>query len=337
MKLLLTGSTGFVGRNLLLELLKKKKYSTIYLPVRKEQKLKEQLKEEGIETLPGEIQLLPREAPDWDFSDVQDVDHVVHSAGVLPGNSLADYTRTNTQGTLNLMRTLVGAKKIIVLSSQAASGPCLAGQNLKSERDPDNPVTWYGISKLEMEKQLENEFPQSNFVCLRPPMILGPRDTATLPLFKMAQAPFQFKPGFSQKQYSFVAVQDLVSAIFKALALPVDFRNCALRKFFVASEKTITDIELISTATQVMNKKSRLLKIPQPMIWGISQVVGNIPALRKAIPNLSKDRAKEIWPDKWVISAKSFEEQFDWKAQMTLQSSLKETLDWYVKTGQMRV
>ena len=63
MKLLMTGATGFVGRNLLLELLRKQIYETIYLPVRSEAKLKDQLKAEGFDSLPAELYLLPMEAP----------------------------------------------------------------------------------------------------------------------------------------------------------------------------------------------------------------------------------------------------------------------------------
>ena len=155
-------------------------YQTIYLPVRNEQKLKEQLRGEGIPEVPQCLKLLSMEAPDWNFSSLSDVDHVVHGAGVLFGNSLKDYSRTNTEGTLKLMRTLRGPSKFVILSSQAASGPCSHQQELKREEDPENPVTWYGASKLDMEKRLEAEFCDTPFVCLRPPMILGPRDTATL-------------------------------------------------------------------------------------------------------------------------------------------------------------
>lgn len=335
MKLLLTGSTGFVGRNLLLELLKRKNYETIYLPIRSESKLKDQLSKEGISEIPKELYPLRMEAPQWDFSELKEVDHVIHSAGVLSGNSLEDYSKTNTEGTLRLMRTLKGTSKIVVLSSQAASGPCGENQSCKTEADQDRPVTWYGASKLEMESRVEKEFSDKRFVFLRPPMILGPRDSATLPLFKMAAGFVQVKPGFRTKEYSFIAVQDLVQAILRVLENPTDLRNLSQRKFFVASDKTITDTELITTAAEVMSKPARLLKIPQPMIWGISKVVGNIPALSKAIPNLSKDRAREIWPDKWVVSAKNFEMTFGWQATTNLKSSLGETYQWYRSTGQL--
>lgn len=335
MKLLLTGATGFVGRNLLLELLRLNLYETIYLPIRSEQKLNEQLKGEGISEVPACVKPLLMEAPDWDFQTLSNVEHVVHGAGVLFGSSLEDYSRTNTEGTLKLMRTLKGPSKFVILSSQAASGPCSKYQEYKKESDPESPVTWYGASKLDMEKRLETEFGDKDFICLRPPMILGARDSATLPLFRMAKGFIQFKPGFNEKKYSFIDVQDLVRAILAVLQSPIALRNLDSRKLFVASDRVITDTELIKTAVQVLNKSDKIVKIPQPVIWGVSQVVGNIPALSRAVPNLSKDRAKEIWPDRWVVSPKKFEETFQWKAQVGLDRSLKETCDWYIKSGQL--
>jgi nucleoside-diphosphate-sugar epimerase len=335
MKLLLTGATGFVGRNLLLELLREKKYETIYTPVRSAEKLKEQLKQEGISECPKQIEVLPMEAPSWDFSRLIDVNHVVHGAGVLFGNSLEDYSRTNTDGTMALLKTLPASDKTIILSSQAASGPCGETKLFKTELEQDSPVTWYGASKLQMEQRVQKEFSERGIIFLRPPMILGPRDTATLPLFKMAKGWVQFKPGFREKYYSFVAVQDLVKAILAALESPQDFRDLDQRKFFVASNKAITDLDLISTAAKVMNREDRILRVPQPLIWGVSQIVGNIPSLSKAIPNLSKDRAKEIWPNRWVVSCQKFESQFGWSAQVDLTTTLRETFDWYVKSGQL--
>ena len=68
-----------------------------------------------------------------------------------------------------------------------------------------------------MERAIRDEFSNRPISILRPPMILGPRDTATLPLFRMARGAIRIKPGLRTKSYSFIAVEDLVAAIFLAL------------------------------------------------------------------------------------------------------------------------
>src|SRR5688572_8498260 len=100
MKLLLTGATGFVGRNLLLRAIDL--YEEIYVPVRSREKLLAQLKDEGFAGLPSNVKPILTEAPSWKFDGVPPVQHVVHSAGLISGVSRDDYFRTNTEGTRTL-------------------------------------------------------------------------------------------------------------------------------------------------------------------------------------------------------------------------------------------
>lgn len=334
-RLLLTGATGFVGRNLLLELLKRDCYEEILLPVRDPQKLRSQLQEDGWCNLPRQLFPIRSSAPDWGLKNVQ-VDHVVHAAGILFGLSESEYFATNTEGTLNLLRALGPApERTVVLSSLSAAGPCPPGQPAKSESDADQPITWYGKSKLEMERRVGQEYPDWNFVFLRPPMILGARDQATLPLFRMARGFVQLKPGWHPKHYSFIAVDDLVEAILVLLDPKRPWPTLTHRHFFIASASPISDIDLLEGAAKVSSRHARLLRIPHGMIRAASRVVSAVPAWRSAVPSLSADRAREIWPDRWVISPAAFEQQFGWQARTGLLETLGATRDWYLKSGKL--
>lgn len=332
MKLLFTGSTGFVGRNLLLRLLRETRYEEIFLPLRSPKKLLEQLKAEGIDSLPAHVKILPAEAPEWKFA-CPEVDHVVHGAALLSGTSRDEYFGVNVDGTRRLFQILPRSARVVVLSSLAAVGPCAAGQDCREESHPSNPVTWYGESKLAMEEMLAKEFSDRNYLVLRPPMVLGARDSASLALFKMAKQVVRFKPGFRPKRYSYVAVSDLVSAILAAL--DGDWSSLPQRAFFVSADVPVTDADLIAESARAMKRGGMTVKIPHPLIWGVSRVVDRVPAWRKAIPNLSKDRAREIWPDAWVISAAPFKKTFRWKPEQTFPELIQETGDWYQKTKQI--
>jgi nucleoside-diphosphate-sugar epimerase len=332
-KLLITGATGFVGRNLLLELLKRDLYQEIYLPVRSAQKIREQLKGDGYETMPASVKIVEGSAGNWNVKGL-DVDHVVHSAGVIFARTRQEYFETNVEGTFSLLRELKTPKRVVILSSQSASGPCPDGE-FRTEDHKDSPVTWYGESKLEMEKRLLAEHPTLNYVCLRPPMIFGARDQATLPLFKMVQKPLHFKCGFRPKFYSFIAVSDLVNAVICTLQNGEDWSKLPSRHFFVAAEKPVTDEVLIRTAAKVMKRKGLLVRVPQPVLWGVSRVIDSIPTWRATIPSLSVDRAKEIWPSRWVVSPERFSQRFGWKSEVDFETVVKETCDWYRKAGQL--
>lgn len=334
MKLLLTGVTGFVGRNILLKAVKEKKYTEIYVPVRSIEKFKKQCAADGIQELPANVIPIVTSAPQWDFKDNIEFDHVIHSAGVIFARTQKEYFETNVDGTIELFRRIRTPKSAVVLSSQSAAGPCPQSRESKHEEDLDKPVTWYGKSKLEMERRLRQEFPNLNYVCLRPPMIFGARDQATLPLFKMAKNPFLFKPGFKSKQYSFISVHDLVNAIFQALSVQ-DWEDVRGRHFFVASNAPITDRVLLRSAAEVSSRKGFIVTVPQTLLWGVSRVIDTIPTWRATIPSLSVDRAKEIWPNKWVVSSKAFQEKFQWQPVDEFRTILKETHDWYKQSGQL--
>lgn len=334
MKILITGASGFVGRTLVLSLLKSPKYKKIILPVRSRKKLDSQLKEEGVSLSDPRLDIQESSAPLWEGIESQKVDHLVHCAGLLFARNKNEFLNTNVNGTLALFRR-VEFEKAIVLSSQAASGPCAEGQATKTERDENLPITWYGRSKLEMEMKLAEEFFNRDYICIRPPIILGARDSATLPLFKMVKGRVLFKPGFKPKYYSYISVNDLVEAILTGLSNSRSWKEFTHREFFVASSEVITDELLITTAAKAAEKKGVLLKVPQPLLKGIAKAIDAVPAWREAIPSLSGDRAQEIWPDRWVVSSQRFCEEFSWESKPNLLKTLKETHDWYVKNGEI--
>ncbi len=333
MRLLLTGSTGFVGRNFLLSALKRGIYQEIILPIRSPEKLQAQFVGDGFDYIPGIIKPIVGSSHDWNLKNVT-ADHVVHCAGALFERDRDDYFKINVDGTLGLLRSVPTAKKIVILSSQAASGPCAPLQDIKTEADKDEPVTWYGQSKLEMERRVSEEFPQLNYLFLRPPWVMGPRDSATLQLFKMVKSPLHLKPGMKPKFYSFISVDDLTEAIFTTLARE-DWSDIRHQKFYVCSEVVFTDKELIASTAQVSSRKGVLVKIPHPVVKVITRVVDAVPALRSRLPTLTVDRAHEIWPERWVVSPESFSKRFAWKAKDSLQTTLKSMHDWYIKSGKL--
>jgi dihydroflavonol-4-reductase len=331
MTILITGATGFVGRNLLLAVLESKRYEKIYLPVRSRTKLEEQLKQDGFSQVPPSLVIQEASASDWKLGEAAQADHVVHSAGVIFARTRAEYQDTNLEGTLRLMKALKSPKKVVVLSSLAAAGPSSL-DNPRRETQTETPVTWYGQSKLDMEKRLAKEFSHLPYICLRPPMIFGARDHATLPLFKMVRKPVHFKAGFHTKYYSVLSVEDLCSAILVALEKPFTGN----RIYFVAHNAVITDRDLLRNAAEVCGCPSRVLAVPQWALKVASRLVDSIPTWRTTIPSLSVDRAKEIWPDRWVVSSASFEKDFGWKASMPFREALTRTRDWYIQSGQLK-
>lgn len=328
MKLLITGSTGFVGRNLLLHALEDPSWSEIILPVRNQKKLLEQLQQDGIDEKNQHLHFCSVSNNQWNLTDVASLDTAIHCAGLTFSREQDLYFATNVQGAINLFQALPQTCRLLALSSQSAAGPCSKMIPTRMRKHLEQPISWYGESKLAMEKKLV-AFAQDRLLILRPPMILGPRDTATAPLFKMVRGPLRLKPGLQKKEYSWIAVDDLCRALL--VAAKNDWTRLSHRNYFVANSKIITDLELLETTAAVLGARGINVRLPHAMIQLISTVADRIPSLREALPSLGRDRVKEIFEQRWVIDGAEFERAFSWKATTSLAQALEQTAFWFKK------
>lgn len=164
-RILITGASGFIGRNLLENLIK-----------------------EGYEVANVDSKPPGDEAYSayWKKIDITDYrkfcqvvtdfrpDYMVHLAARtdLDGKNIQDYP-ANTEGVENLMRIageLPDLKKVIIASSMLV---CRAGY-IPLDQFDYAPTTFYGQSKVETEKIVWANRPQCDWAIIRPTSIWGP-------------------------------------------------------------------------------------------------------------------------------------------------------------------
>ena len=318
--LLVTGATGFVGRNLLLREISQG--NQILAPVRDAKKLRAQLEIEGFD--PATVTPLDPEPENWP-SGIHPT-HALLSAGVLFARNRDEYFATNVDWTLRILEALPESARVVVLSSQSAGGPTPHCRAARTESDADTPLTWYGKSKLALERALHSQ--KNRRICiLRPPMILGARDTATLPLFKMALGLIRTKPGLRRKEFSFLSVDDVIEAVQSAWSFESPGPH------YISAHRTITDWELIDTAARAAGGKGVTLPIPIAVVKAMSLLVDSIPSLRRSAPSLTRDRAKEIWADRWVVDSTAFRRATGWQSRQDLAEALNGAFRHYVREG----
>ena len=165
MKVLLTGASGFIGTNLLEDLIKKG-YEVLNVDY-KEPKIAAR-KNVWVNVDIMDYDLFERTCIDFN------PDYIVHLAARtdLDGKTLADYD-ANVTGVENLMkivRKLTSLKKIIITSSKFVT---CNGYQIKNQFDYC-PHTVYGESKVETEKKVWEEKPQCDWCIIRPTSIWGP-------------------------------------------------------------------------------------------------------------------------------------------------------------------
>ncbi len=157
MKVLVTGSQGYIG-TVLVPMLVKEGHDVTGL----DSDLYEQCTFSG--TIP-DIKLIKKDVRDVGKDDVEGFEAIIHLAG-LSNDPLGDYRPTltediNEKGSIDLARVAkdVGVTRFLFASSCSNYGA--AGDNFLTEKAPFNPVTPYGVSKVNVEGALSKMADQS--------------------------------------------------------------------------------------------------------------------------------------------------------------------------------
>lgn len=165
LKVLITGASGFIGTNLLEDMLEKG-YEVLNIDFN-EPKIKER---NGVWKNIDIIEYEPFEKAVLDFNP----DYIVHLAARtdLDGKTVDDY-KANTVGVENLLKivkNLPDLKKIIIASSKFVTEN---GYKIKDQFDYC-PHTVYGESKVITEKNVWANKPHCDWCIIRPTSIWGP-------------------------------------------------------------------------------------------------------------------------------------------------------------------
>ena len=263
---------------------------------------------------------------------VKNADYVLHIAGITKAVTVQDYYRGNVQATRNLLEVIRDVKpeirKFVHISSQAAAGPSPEGVAL-TENYPAQPVSDYGKSKLESERevlQFRQHFP---ITILRPPAVYGPRDTDVFEVFKNIQHGINLKVGGIDQLVSIIHVHDLARGILLTAESPQSHGQT----YFICNDQPIAWSQVTAMLSEIMQKKVLTIPIPYSVAYGVSGVIELIARLRKKPTILNRQKMKEVNARYWVISNEKIKAELGFEPRVPLYEGLKETWQWYRNMG----
>jgi nucleoside-diphosphate-sugar epimerase len=250
---------------------------------------------------------------------VENVDVVVHAAGITRSRRAEDYYSVNAGGTRRLAAAALraGVRRFVLVSSLAARGP----------DGRDHPESDYGRSKLEAETHLLALVGQMETVVLRPAAVYGPRDTDLLPLFRLARAGWLLvPPGGALLQP--VYVEDAARSALAAARAPVDFGP-----FPVAENRRYTWRDVAAGLEKALGRTVRAVRLPAGAFVLAGRAAEWAAKPLSAVPVLDERRARDLALNAWTCDVSGTEEALGWRAEVPLFEGLERAARWYGQVG----
>lgn len=310
MKILLTGGSGFIGRQLANELSESK---MPFLIATRTTKL--DLPNQNRVTVGG-IDALTK----WG-SALHGVSHVVHLAARVhiktetSSDAFSAFRAINTDGTLNLAKqaAALGVKRFIFISTIKVNGE---GRNTPYlEADLPDPQDAYAASKCEAERGLWaiSEDTGIEVVILRIPLVYGPGVGANFfQLLKIIDKGWPLPLRGINNKRSLLYVGNLINAILCVLQHP----KAANQLFLLSDGKDASTTQLVTWLAQALGKQTRIFPVSERLLRSVAGVLGKSSAVDRLLGSLYLDSTK-------------IQSELGWRPPFTLQEGLQATANWY--------
>lgn len=304
MNILVTGGAGFIGSHLVRHLLAKGEQVTAL----------DNLSTGLAENLPPEAKLVEMDILDEDLPKVVAAgafDAIVHLAAQTMvdtsiKNPLLD-TRENLMGTVQVLEAARAAnvKRVIFASTAAAYGDVKEDDLPVREAQPTEPMSFYGLSKLSVEKYLEmyRKIYGMEYVVLRFANVYGERqgdggEGGVISIFAKAVAEGRNITiyGDGEQTRDFVYAGDIAEGILAAL------RTEEVNAAYNLSTQTETSLrELVSLLAEIRG--------------------------REIVPKYGAEREGDIY--KSMLSNSRARRGLDWQPATTLAEGLRRTYEYF--------
>ncbi len=315
-EILITGATGFIGKNLVPEIARRRKVRVFTRPTSNIEYLKDLPQ---VEIVQGNL------VENYSLNDaLKDIELVIHCAGETRGKNFAAFYRTNTSATKNLLTVMKqkGVKKILFLSSQSAAGPS-PDKNPIDESNIPNPISSYGQSKCLAERMII----QSGFeyIILRPVSTYGPYDTDILKYIKLLNKGLGLIVGREEKYFNLIYVMDLVKIILKVIKLDI-FNN---KIYFINDGNIYSFSQVFSTIAGILKKKIVKIYVPESLslCFGLFNDA-LLPGHKKLI---TYDKVKELTARYWLCKNSLAVRELKFSPEYGLEQGMRLTVEWYQK------
>jgi nucleoside-diphosphate-sugar epimerase len=325
MKVIITGATGFIGREIVSEL--SEGGFELY-----------QIGNSNVNSQFPQTKFFKIDITSFEevceLKKLKGIDAVIHSAGLAHqfGNIEKEkFQKTNVEGTKNILElaVILKVKHFVLISSTAVYGTEKKSgkdMNLIDESATCRPQTFYAESKLEAE-QLAMEICGRNNINLtifRLSPVIGEGNAGNVARLVEAIDKKRFVWIGNGKNYkSLIYKKDVAKACRKILT---EKKN-GVEVFNLAAEPILMR-NFVGDAAKNLNKKIPRFSIPPLLlekVFRLNEKTLKIKKIRKISETVEK------WLSDDVYSAEIFEREYNFKPETSISEALEKQIDWYQK------
>src|SRR5260221_2483673 len=308
-KVLVVGASGFIGRNLVEELIREKAVVSILIRKKSDLKL---FSSTNVKCYIGDL---------LNYSSLskatKSIDIVFNASGALPYHNLQDsgYWGVNVTGVENLIKASIKSrvKRFIHLSTVGIYGDIARNVSEKTQTNPDGV---YSTSKLAGEKIIGKYKNKIETVIIRPTLAYGPMDTRPVffRLFKLIKKGIFFPIGKGDNYFHTLYVGNLIDA----LILSATKKGAIGEDFIIGDEPCPKFFDLEKEIFLIMGKKIPGFYIPKQLALVILGFFG-------------KSGQVSFITDEKKYRIDKAKKKLGYKPSVSLKKGLKKTFDWYVE------
>ena len=296
MKVLVTGGTGLLGRNIILIL--QEKGHDIVLLLRNPKKFS--VKDEKIQIVGGDI---------LEISDIEkaitDCDVVIHAAADTVQNhrSIDDY-EVNTIGTKNILNACEkhGIQKVIHVSSAG----CFGYGDLENPGKENNPIrypsnkSFYLLSKLHAQMFVQDYSRSRHIVTISPTFMIGSLDfgPSSGKIILMGIKKFVFCPPGGK---NFVHVEDVASACVNAIDCGKSGEN------YIIGNENLSYYNFFRKVKESSKRNSFIISVPS-FIFYFAGILGNVLRFFGSKTDLSLSNMRILMINNFFSNQKSIQD-----------------------------
>ena len=289
-QVLITGSTGFIGRALLARLASENFHIRATVRNNIDNNFNKNVKVINVGELTPSF--------NW-YHALEGVDVVVHLAArvhIMNGKARdlsTEYRRINVDASLNLAQQAAraGVRRFIYLSSIKVNGEFTQLGQVFTAEDTPLPQDAYGVSKHEAELGLRVIASETEMevVIIRPPLVYGPGVKANfLSMIRWLSHSIPLPLGAIHNLRSLVALDNLVDLIVRC----IDHPRAANQIFLVSDGEDMSTTSLLYRMGNALGMPARLIPVPVPWLHVFASLLGRQPIADRICSSLQADISK---------------------------------------------